>query len=362
MLRRLLLFAHWALPCAAAVLAGWLFDRHPLITAGVVAACVLLRPVHTGAVSRAVVILLAMSPVGPFLLEVYRWVADLVVAGWTALDALPTIFLSWPAHLLYAVLCLAVGSVVSLIGFALVGQPCFALMELESSARQRARDAAARRIAETPDRYRFALYLRPFTTSGQLASNAVGVLSADGQVGNIQTDFEAVLASAFPAHRPLIAAGRPGELLPTGVQGLGSMIDHTWDIPGTGKFQCTEANWRSRVTTLARHAETVVVVPLDFAGTRWEINWLYRNGLLSKCVFVMPPTMAGARDYEKPWAQVEGFLRARGVQVPGYRSSGGLFEVSADGTELVSRPSFVYAPVPRATALLIQFALTRRRR
>jgi hypothetical protein len=270
-----------------------------------------------------------------------------------------------PSYLIFIVLTLIVILIAQQILVILIMRPLFALIELESRARQVARDRAAERImarvrdpvgAPVPH---FSLYLRPFKTTGHLASNAIGVQTANQQPANIQIDFEAILASAFPAHRPLIALGTPGALLSTHQEGWTFWpIDHIWDIPGTGKVASTETDWRKKIMLLARHAETIVIVPLNFAGTIWEIRWLHRNGMLPKCVFVMPASMTGARDYAEAWQEISRFLTSIGIYPPEYQRFGRLFLLNT-GT-LRSLPSFVGAPVPRATALLIQFALLQR--
>jgi hypothetical protein len=201
---------------------------------------------------------------------------------------------------------------------------------------------------------RYSLYLRPFKTTGLLASNAVGVASPDQPPGNIQVDFEAILAGAFPAHRPLIALGAPGVLLPTHPEGVTTWpINQTWDIPGTGKILTTESEWREDMVLLASHAEMIVIVPLNFPGTAWEIRWLVDNHLLPKCVFIMPASMSGARDYDEPWKEAVSSLSALGIEPPDYQSSGQVFIVE-DGA-VRSLPSFVKSFLPRTTALLLQF-------
>jgi hypothetical protein len=132
-----------------------------------------------------------------------------------------------------------------------------------------------------------------------------------------------------------------------------------WGIPGTGKVASTETDWHEKIMLLARHAETIVIVPFNFAGTIWELEWLHHNGMLPKCVFVMPATTGGARNHEEAWKDASRFLTSIGIHAPEYERSGKLFYLD-EGT-VRSLRSFVEAPVPRATALRIQFALLQRR-
>lgn len=360
---------HWALPGAAAVTAGLLFGHHPLLVAGAVLACVALRPVHTGAVLRTVIVVVLLSPLWSAALDLYAWTVTKVIDGLEFVGTFPSVFLRIPGYLIYVILFLIIATGAGFLQVKLILTPLFALIELESRGRQSSRDRRAARVMSLvadptggpPPR--FSLYLRPFATTGRLASNSVGVqASASEQPGNIQTDFEAILAAAFPAHRPLIALGVPGALLPTHPEGVQTWpINHTWDIPGTGKVACTDSDWQDKVKLLARQAELIVIVPLAFAGTVWEIRWLHANRLLDKCVFVMPATMEGARDYSPDWEAATRVLRSLGVRPPAYRDSGQLLMVAKGHNVMRSLPSFVHAPLPRATALLLQFAFLRRR-
>ena len=359
-MRRLLLVIHWALPAVAAVVTGAV--RHQ--PAGHVGRGGCVRgaaPIHTGPLLRAVMIVVyTLSPGSEGSAEPTPWlIAKIGEIGEfiSTFSTFPSILLLLPFYLFIIVLCLQIAVIFM--------QSLFVLMDLESRARQAARDRAAQRImtrlrdpvgAPVP---RFSLYLRPFKTTGHLASLSVGVPFLTDEPGNVQTDFEAILASAFPAHRPLIALGTPGALLSTHPEGwISRPIDHTWEIPGTGKVACTETDWREKFMLLARHAETIVIVPLNFAGTIWEIRWLHCNSMLPKCVFVMPASMLGARDYVQAWQETSRFLTSIDIDPPEYQQFGRLFLLNKGTLRLL--PSFIGAPVPRATALLIQFALLRR--
>ena len=64
------------------------------------------------------------------------------------------------------------------------------------------------------------------------------------------------------------------------------------------------------------------------------------------------------RPHAEAWQEISRFLTSIGIDPPEYQRFGRLFLLNT-GT-LRSLPSFVGAPVPRATALLIQFALLQR--
>ena len=358
MMSRSPLIIHWSLPAVSAVVIGLLAGRSVLIILGVVLASVVLRPIHTGPITRAVIIACALSPWNELFIKPFLW----PIKGWEYIGTLPSIFVRIPSYLIFFLLLV----IASLIFAVVILKPLFALIEQESMARQRARDRAAGRIvarlreASPMPAPRFSLYLRPFQTTSHLGSNLIGMQNPhQGPDANIQTDFEAILTSAFPAHCPLIALGTPGALLSTHPEGWDFWpIDRTWDIPGTGKLACTESDWQETVMLLARYAETIVVVPLHFAGTVWEMEWLHRSGLLAKCAFFMPASPSGADDYEKAWEKVSPFLASIGITPPSYQKSGRLFFL--EGGKIRSASSFITVPLPRATALLLQFARFRR--
>ncbi|MEU5259719.1 hypothetical protein [Amycolatopsis sp. NPDC021455] len=315
------------------------------------------RPVHAGNAARSLVVLVV---VGLVAIGSSGWVPPFgepwenFVPDWQ--PAKTVVY-----FLLYFLLALMSG-VVFLPLFLIIR----ALMSWENRARQRSRDRRAglivERVLDRPEGKppRFSLYLRPFTTADRLGTAEVGaVVQFEGRMGvvNIQTDFEALLAVALPASRPLIAAGRPDVLLTAATD----QQDGEWapDIPGIGKFPCTEADWRSRVTAAARAAELIVVIPLDFPGTRWELQWLKENGFLAKCVFLMPATRQGSPDYTKPWRSARAALSATGVTLPDYSPEGALFAFAdADLSVPVSFPLATIAP----TTLLLSHHFYRLRR
>jgi hypothetical protein len=96
-----------------------------------------------------------------------------------------------------------------------------------------------------------------------------------------------------------------------------------------------------------------VIVPLDFRGTIWEIQWLSSKHMFPKCVFVMPATMTGAKDYKEAWKNAMRALSEIGIDTPYYEPFGQLFVVENGAVR--SLPSFVKSFLPRTTALMIQF-------
>jgi hypothetical protein len=349
--RRVLLAIHWLLPALAMVVAGWLNGINSFVITGIAAALMACRPVLTGPLFRTVLIVCAFTP----LVRYISWPFVKAYFLWGMIGDIPWIIVRYPVY-----------AVATLIGIALsafIYPPVFALIEAESKVRQAVRDKAAQRIMadlrQAHGRPRFSLYLRPFKTTGFLAINVVGEVPGMQQQANIQIDFEAILASAFPAHRPLIALGEPGALLPTTPEGTKTWVD-SWGIPGTGKVRSTESTWQEDLILLANAAEMIVMVPMNFPGTLWEIRWLFNHRMLGKCVFIMPPSMGGARSYEEHWRASMRILSDLGVEPLAYNPTGRLFVV--ENGVVRSFPSFVKSFfVPRSAALLIQFRFLQRR-
>jgi hypothetical protein len=304
---------------AALVAVTWWFGSAGIELSVGLGVALLFRPVHLG------------------------WgIRGLAVAGVTAFLAL--------LGLLDRLMSGGLGStVVSVLALAVVGFPLTVagiwLSQVENVQRQRYRDWAAGRVQAQLARGRkprYSLYLRPFVTQDRMGTAAVGEMihTPQGQgIVNVQTDMEAILASVFSVRRPLIGAGRDGRLLTAATdQPSGSPAP---DIPGVGKFACTEDDWEDKVTQAAENAELIVVVPLAYEGTLWEIDWLSSASLLSRTVFVMPPSRSSGHDYGPEWNRGIDALADLGITVPPYHPEGGTFLYrNADLTTPFSSPVF----------------------
>ncbi|NUR64524.1 MAG: hypothetical protein HOQ47_02080 [Streptomyces sp.] len=370
------LVAYWALAPVVFVWAGQWRGVDGRVVGGLVLAAIVLRPVHCGPLTRIAIVVpmmvfltLPKEILTPWALWAQAFPLMVGHTLWAWLDPVPFVLRLVLLPLLVAV-TVAVTFVAGSLAF-LLHLPFFGLFHAENLCRQRARDRAAERILRQAlthpgaggDVPRFSLYLRPFKTSGKIDTLTTGVQATpDTHPGNIQLDLESQLAGAFPAHRPLIAAGGPGRLLSTTPKHSVSWpVAFTWGTPGTGKFRCTNRNWKERVSVLARHAELIVIVPLAFKGTLWEIRWLREQGLLHKCVFFMPPSPHGSDSYREQWKKVRPFLRRLGLEAPAYDSGGKLLVVRADGGLMTTPPGLLSSALPGSLPLLIDFARLRAR-
>ncbi len=84
--------------------------------------------------------------------------------------------------------------------------------------------------------------------------------------------------------------------------------------------------WKSDFELLARHAHLIFVVPGLSAGVRWELEWLGREVMVQKCVFIMPPSQHDV------WHEVQEACRTMGWKLPEPDRNGCLFRIGPDGT------------------------------
>jgi len=217
---------------------------------------------------------------------------------------------------------------------------------------QRSRERAAGKLlagllsggsASTP----FALYLRPFTTTERLGAQPVRSSGPGGEGVPSHLDIETLLGRALRDRLPLVALGRPGEV-----------------AEGAARILTTDDDWRTAMITLAQRADLIVMTPLAWQSTQWELGWLVRNGMLGKVVMVMPESLtetppgvvytrytngrvfdAGMRTWDEQqhaidipseWRAAVSAARAFGLQLPPLAAAGALFTLDP-GTGKVAR-------------------------
>ena len=132
-------------------------------------------------------------------------------------------------------------------------------------------------------------------------------------------ELEAVFTTSLDW--PAIALGEPGENV------------------GAGRVKVEEQSWQRDFRKLAGHAIGVLVVPSYRSGTKWEIEWLKEQGLLSRCIFVMPPKLEfGGIDIDAEWTRAVEELQHMGLQLPDYDKKGALVRLDASGREEAREP------------------------
>jgi len=147
----------------------------------------------------------------------------------------------------------------------------------------------------------FALFLRPFSVTRKLwVINPYKNMDqlwpgAVGQPASI--DLELLLSDIFDPATPLIGLGEPGDQV---IWGIGRIREAGSLAPATASEQQL-APWQISIEKLARAARVILVIPAISDGTKWELDYLVRNGFLNKCVFIMPPSRKGDVEMAANW-------------------------------------------------------------
>jgi|GEM_PF-5193193 len=133
-------------------------------------------------------------------------------------------------------------------------------------------------LREELDGLRFTLYLRPFATD-QEADPEDQKRPASRQLG---TTAEEAVTTAFHAHGPVVAIGKPGEAFP---------------MLGAYRLYVHGREWRKVVVELGGEAQLIVVRVGTSPGLSEELDLILAGGLLSRTVFLLPP-----RDHAQAYA------------------------------------------------------------
>ncbi|MEU5538541.1 hypothetical protein [Streptomyces sp. NPDC020362] len=360
---RVVSLVFWALPPLVVLWAGGVFGVSGWLTVPLASAHLVFRPIRLGLITRtvaSVAILLWVSHMPPLMSFALNAFSH-GVFGWVSRRPL---LLRIPLYPLAYIGIMACVWLVLATAWLLLVRPVVTMILKESLARQAGRDLQVGRLLRRLEsgrripRPRYALYLRPFTTKNRLGTRNIKNTSRRRALvidsSRSQNDLESVLAAAFPSWAPLVALGSRADLLTTRPEVQEAVLV----IPGTGKLVCTEENWRSRVQLFADNADLVVVVPLDFPGTLWEVEYLRDSGQFWKCVFVMPASVAQGTNYHEAWRRASDAYAAHGMPLPRYRAEGALFTYDVDGHTREVRP-LLWPWIPRPMGMFLRFALMR---
>lgn len=182
-------------------------------------------------------------------------------------------------------------------------------------ARQDRNDSAAQAVlnnvlSNKPAGPKFFVYLRSFETTGKLRPPfffSVAVLQ------RLQTnELESFLALGLEKEGLLLGLGRPGENV------------------GAARIKVADSDWQADIQQLISYAGGILLIPSAHEGTRWEIQHLKEQNLLSKTVFIMPPAN---RQFDWPlrWKQASESLRGLSIVLPEYQPRGLLFTIDSAG-------------------------------
>ena len=195
---------------------------------------------------------------------------------------------------------------------------------------QEKRDRRAQLILEQAKQGRssdYALYLRSFSTTGQMPAEDTSVNVQPGfdprPLDSQLVDLETVFAEVLECDAPVIALGEPGEQI------------------GAGRVKTDDDHWKDDLEVLADNALLLLVLPSRGSSLQWEIEWIKLHGHLKKSMFVMPPKKAwflslpgGSKgiSWEKTWKTLYPRFQEKDIELPPYEKSGMIFFLGDEGT------------------------------
>ncbi len=162
------------------------------------------------------------------------------------------------------------------------------------------------------------LLLRSFSDDGlRPATSGGGPLS--GWTAAENETFEEMLGGVLQAYGPLIAIGRPGEVLRP---------------LGAARMYVSHQDWRQRVDELLARCQLAVMIVGQIKGEdglAWEVRRLLEVQPPEKVLLVFPPlwhSTAAEKELEARWEQ---YVRLGGARIPPYRSGAILAKFTASG-------------------------------
>ena len=258
------------------------------------------------------------------------WTVDRVVTGTIAVVCILVLIFLWVAAISKGGACFVPVGALTLLGSAMWRS----YMKIERGRRTVTRkDEVVLEIAKGSRKGAFALYLRPFFSSGGMALPGGAPESWSSGRLVLAIDLEQVLEDALAL--PLVKVGAAESNL-----GCGSVEVNDVELPASvrGLIESADrldgAKWQVVVRSLIERAEVVVLLPADRPGTLWEVDLILADpGFLNKTIFLMPPDIEQAiwrPEWRQQWKQVRQRFLDRGINVPGYTPAGMFFRLDAD--------------------------------
>jgi hypothetical protein len=189
-----------------------------------------------------------------------------------------------------------------LFAFAVVTVTRWMMMRHKRRA-QSARDSL-------PSKGPYSVYLRPFELDAVMDRWSRGAWYESIGIQLQRThSIEEALAELVDAHCPLVAVGD--------------------SVIGAKKLHVSDQEWRAQVETMLRDAAIIFFIPGSTEGALWEAERLVDPGVyrLQKTFWLMPPKSEFGQGFpiEDFWTRTRALAEARGIRLPHYRESGGVF-------------------------------------
>jgi hypothetical protein len=112
-----------------------------------------------------------------------------------------------------------------------------------------------------------------------------------------------------------------------------------------------DKEWKQDILLLLHRCRAILLVPSHREGTLWEVGSIYREGLLEKCIFLMPPHSSKAIDTSERWVEARAAVGGLGLELPDYQKSGMLFTLTASGKISAVEPLILGSSGPLRKAI-----------
>ena len=194
----------------------------------------------------------------------------------------------------------------------------FLIFKDAESVQQKKRDELASAIlyavrSSTPlPVKRYAVYARPFDSTNMLTTQNID-LNEPGSITKVyNVDLETKIRRALETFLPVVALGRPGEMI------------------GAGRVQVDDSEWQEVFALLVEKAALVLALPSSNPGTRWEMKLLL-NVARERCILIMPMSPTPSQNFNDKWLNTRFSLEELGVELPIYIDRGALFRLDSNG-------------------------------
>jgi len=169
------------------------------------------------------------------------------------------------------------------------------------------------------------LFLRSFeqdekTISTPFRWSQVVMFHPDYYLTRASTTFEEQLISILGNRAPVVALGRPDELM----QPLGASRSYV-----------DNSNWKARFMDLAKEAELFIFMIENTASLKWELSWLKANKEMSKIFILLPPLEWLSKDTK--WIESWSELQNEFSFLPDYEDNSVAIKFLDDGTPILVR-------------------------
>ena len=155
----------------------------------------------------------------------------------------------------------------------------------DASRMQAWRNRQAVWIWHNSDRQDFWLLLRPFDIDRLFLKNKARPTAPILPSHYTQLEhsfFEEMLEGA-------VDSVSRGKIALIGLGRLGSAM-------GAGLVELPNDGWQPSFSLAGRRASALIVIPGSAKGISWELEWVKREGLVNRCIFILPPGKGAQRD------------------------------------------------------------------